>query len=414
MPLTDAWLKANHGKDHGKAFEKGDRDGMSVRVSAKGKIVFQLRYRWQGKPARLDLGTYPLTSLRDAREQSQRRKAQLEEGQDPRVAKRTERAAVAGALTNQQLFDLWYEKDCEPSKLGAGEIKRSFVIHVMPTLGNLPVDSTPAHTWLDLVEELAKERPSISERIVTNAKQMHQWGKRRQLTSALPLENISARKHLRIQRNEGGRVLSEEEIRLIWHTLEQSRLAGRSKVYIKLCLLFGCRNGELRTAPVSEIAFRSDDQEYGRWEIPASRHKTGKKTGRPIVRPIIPEFEPLIRDAMLMSRRKDRLFSNEGNTGELGSRAVLSFAPRLTDSVKKRYGVEMPPWSLHDLRRTARTHFSQLAQPHIAEIMLGHTLPGVWRVYDKHDYLDEQAEAYRAWHQRLMDIVATPPNVRRR
>ncbi|EPJ49180.1 MAG: integrase family protein [Osedax symbiont Rs2] len=41
---------------------------MSVKIIPKGKITFQIRYRLDGKAKRGDLGTYPLLSLKDARE----------------------------------------------------------------------------------------------------------------------------------------------------------------------------------------------------------------------------------------------------------------------------------------------------------------------------------------------------------
>lgn len=66
---------------------------------------------------------------------------------------------------------------------------------------------------------------------------------------------------------------------------------------------------------------------------------------------------------------------------------------------------EMEHWSVHDLRRTARTNFSTLTEPHIAEIMLGHRMPGAWHVYDHHDYLPEQAKAYTAWAKRLAGLA---------
>ena len=37
--------------------------------------------------------------------------------------------------------------------------------------------------------------------------------------------------------------------------------------------------------------------------------------------------------------------------------------------------------------------------------MLGHKLPGVWQVYDKSDYLEEQRKAYWAWWERVESIV---------
>ncbi|MCV5713436.1 integrase, partial [Escherichia coli] len=55
-----------------------------------------------------------------------------------------------------------------------------------------------------------------------------------------------------------------------------------------------------------------------------------------------------------------------------------------------------------------RTNFSDLTAPHIAEIMLGHKLPGVWQVYDKSDYLEEQRKAYQVWWERVESLVTCP------
>ncbi len=65
----------------------------------------------------------------------------------------------------------------------------------------------------------------------------------------------------------------------------------------------------------------------------------------------------------------------------------------------------MKHWSIHDLRKTARTNWSELTEPHVAEIMLGHKLPGQWQVYDHYKYLDEQTKAYSAWWAKLMSVV---------
>tara|TARA_R100001143_G_scaffold31752_1_gene30817 strand:- start:15716 stop:15847 length:132 start_codon:yes stop_codon:yes gene_type:complete len=43
MTLSDSWLKANAGVTRAERDEKADRDGLSVRVSPKGKTVFQMR-----------------------------------------------------------------------------------------------------------------------------------------------------------------------------------------------------------------------------------------------------------------------------------------------------------------------------------------------------------------------------------
>ncbi|VEE61141.1 Uncharacterised protein [Shewanella putrefaciens] len=39
--------------------------------------------------------------------------------------------------------------------------------------------------------------------------------------------------------------------------------------------------------------------------------------------------------------------------------------------------------------------------PHVTEKMLGHLLGGVMAVYNKHDWLEEQAEAYEQWTSKI-------------
>lgn len=130
MAISDTWLKANSGKPCAIREEKSDRDGLSVRITPKGKITFQLRFRYDARPCRLDLGTYPLMSLKDARAESQRLRAQLEQGHDPRVVRQLEKQTILQADSIESLFRQWYVAYCKGNKKGHHEILRSFEIHV--------------------------------------------------------------------------------------------------------------------------------------------------------------------------------------------------------------------------------------------------------------------------------------------
>ena len=59
----------------------------------------------------------------------------------------------------------------------------------------------------------------------------------------------------------------------------------------------------------------------------------------------------------------------------------------------------LPHWTIHDLRRTARSLMARAGvRPDIAERVLGHAIAGVEGVYDRHTYTDEKAEAlWTAW-----------------
>ena len=62
---------------------------------------------------------------------------------------------------------------------------------------------------------------------------------------------------------------------------------------------------------------------------------------------------------------------------------------------KKGAKVEpLPNWTLHDLRRTAKTLMVRAGvRPDISERVLGHVIAGVEGTYDRHSYADEKRDA---------------------
>ena len=69
----------------------------------------------------------------------------------------------------------------------------------------------------------------------------------------------------------------------------------------------------------------------------------------------------------------------------------------------------LPRWTLHDLRRTARSLISRAGvRPDIAERVMGHAITGVEGVYDRHSYRDEKADALKRLAG-LLDTILNPP-----
>jgi integrase len=65
----------------------------------------------------------------------------------------------------------------------------------------------------------------------------------------------------------------------------------------------------------------------------------------------------------------------------------------------------LPHFTVHDFRRTARTHLAALGvEPHVAERCLNHKLKGVEGVYNRHDYFEERRRALEAWGQLLLKL----------
>ncbi len=62
------------------------------------------------------------------------------------------------------------------------------------------------------------------------------------------------------------------------------------------------------------------------------------------------------------------------------------------------------PFTLHDMRRTARTQLAALGvRREVAERCLGHAIRGVEGTYDRHDYFKERRTALEQWTAVLMD-----------
>ncbi|UNU74151.1 integrase arm-type DNA-binding domain-containing protein [Moraxella nasovis] len=396
MTLTESWLKANNGKHREKVEEFADRDAMSVRISPKGKIVFQLRYRFGGKAKRLDIGTYPLMTLKKARERATEYRALLDENKDPKF-ELTKNQAVK---TFKEIFELWYDNYCIKNKQSASQIKRSIERHVYPKFGSMPADKITLQHWLDLIEPIAESTPAMASRILLNVKQTLKWAVKRQYIPHNPLSDIFAHADLGIRKNKKERVLSDDELVLIFVALRKSRITFKNRCLVELCLMFGCRKGELLRASKNDFDF---DKKV--WTVPVENNKVGKKTGRKIIRPILPEQEKLLLQLIKLSEI-DCLFPREDNTGSVGGNSNLTLPINLRQFIKRYQGVEIPNWSMHDLRRTARTNFSKFTTRDVAEIMLGHTLAGEQATYDYYDYLDEQRLAYRKWIDKINELKA--------
>ena len=138
MALTETWLKANNGKTRERVEEFADRDAVSVRASAKGRLTFQLRFRIEGKAARIDLGTYPAMGLKQARELAEQYRAMVADGRDPRIERELERRTVREAITLKDLFSQYYDRALVSKKRSHAQVKRSFELHVFEALGGLP------------------------------------------------------------------------------------------------------------------------------------------------------------------------------------------------------------------------------------------------------------------------------------
>ena len=161
----------------------------------------------------------------------------------------------------------------------------------------------------------------------------------------------------------------------------------QNELTVKLLLLLAVRKGELIAARWDEFELEVDPPV---WHLPDNHTKTGQPLDIPLATMAVgwlQKLKELARNApYVLPARK------------LQTRMV----PHVCESTlgvamgKVKHG--LPHFTVHDFRRTARTHLAALGvEPHVAERCLNHKLKGVEGVYNRHDYFEEQRRALEAW-----------------
>ncbi|HTA99822.1 MAG TPA: tyrosine-type recombinase/integrase [Bradyrhizobium sp.] len=183
------------------------------------------------------------------------------------------------------------------------------------------------------------------------------------------------------------RVLTDAEIAKFW--LATDTIGGTFSPLLKLLLLTGSRLNEVAGMTREEL---SDDGLT--WNIPGSRTKNN--------RPHVVPLAPLARD-ILKSVTADAglLFTTTGRSPVSGFSKIKS---RLDNSLS------IPPWRLHDLRRTAATGMAGIGvAPHIVEACLNHVSgakAGVAGTYNRAAYEPEKRAALKRWADHVTGTVS--------
>ena len=182
------------------------------------------------------------------------------------------------------------------------------------------------------------------------------------------------------------RVLSDDELRLVWHAGE-----GTFGDIVKLLLLTAQRVGKVGAMQWSEV-------KDGVWNMPREpREKSNPGTLK------------LPQAAIDIIEARDQVADNPFVfAGRVHGQAFNSYSQGKAE-LDAKLPADMPGWTLHDLRRTARSLMSRAGiTSHIAERVLGHTIKGVEGVYDQYGYDPEKAHALEALAA-LVERIVMPP-----
>jgi integrase len=373
--------------------------GLYVAVQTSGTRSFVVRYRFRGQNKKLTLGPAllegrgeilagatpvfdsPLT-LADARWLATQALRDVRGGTDPAAAKQAQRHSTdAEEDTVQRVADAYLKRHTHLRSLQ----QRAYDLGLInANLGPRLISSIKRSDLVRLLDKIEETNgPGAADRVAASWSALATWHASRSDDFKPPLIRGA-------KRNKAGarsRVLTDDELRRVWAAAERHpRPFGK---LVQFLLLTGARRNEAAGIRRSELV------DPATWVLPAARCKIKQD----ILLPLSKTARRIVDEARRIGDG-DLVFTTDGKRP---SRA-FSREKKLLDEASGVTG-----WTIHDLRRTARTLLSRAGvDADIAERCLGHVIRGVRGTYDRHQYEDEKRAAFEALAA-LLDRILNPP-----
>jgi integrase len=195
------------------------------------------------------------------------------------------------------------------------------------------------------------------------------------------------------------RTLSNDEIRWLWAAC--AAVGEPFGSIFRLLLLTGARLAEV--AGMSRAELLGED---ATWRLPGSRTKNHKAH-------IVPLSSAAQAIIAAVPNVHEIIFSTTGRSAPSGwSRAKRRLDQEMRKLAQQERGAAatIPPWRLHDLRRTAVTGMGELGiRPDVIELTVNHISGyrvGIAGVYNKSELLPERKAALERWCAHVAGVAS--------
>ena len=380
MPLHDSqinsWIK-NQEHFESRTDTGGKSKGLMICYRQSMKIpVWKFRYQLHGKRSTQTIGSYANFTVSEARAEAKKLSARVDLGEDVAQQKQQAKAnsirqrKIEQYTLNTLIEEYYHERFKHKRKRHAGPfgiVKK----HVPRKIGVMPlVNIKPIHVR-QILEATKKTSPYSSITVLGYLKESFKYAIKAQLIDHCPAMAFGGEDTARPKART--RCISDAELTKLFEIMHDDCRTSRA---VMLWLLTCTRKMELLGAHESEF-----DLINSVWTLPANRTKSKKSIEIPLTNDALK-----IVTRQLAESHNGYLFpAYNGHLKEkgLGEQLLELFAKAGAEDCRT-----------HDLRRTAYTLLAKFGiEWHTRERCLNHTLGGVEKHYNGHDYFLERKRA---------------------
>jgi integrase len=378
-PAFVANAKCEPGKDRSFYWDES-LPQFGLQVTDTGARSFVCQYRQGRQSRRMKISA--ALRLSEARKEAHAILGKVAKGGDPLAERRQKEAAATNTL--QSVCESYFAREGKKLRT-VGERQTQLKRLVYPRLGSRQIDDVKRSDLVRLLDKVEDENgPVMADRTLAYLRRVFSWHAARSDEFRSPVTRGMAR--TKPKERARSRVLSDDELRAVWKATGDMQKAFGPLV--RFILLTATRLREAAHTQRSEL-------DGGLWVIPASRYKGNHDHVVPMSK-----AAKAVIDALPVVDGSKWIFSHDGK------RPVGGFS-KFKARLEKASGTS--GWTLHDLRRTARSLMSRAGVPtDHAERALGHVINGVRGTYDRHEYLAEKKAAFEAVAEQIRRIISPP------
>lgn len=386
-----------------------DAHGLYLQILPTGGKTWYWKYRVAGREKRMSLGSYPLFSLKQARDLRDDARRKLASGIDPGAEKQQRKRRAAIGETFEEIARSWHAMKMKALTPRYGEqVLDRLEANIFPQFGSMLIGDVKPPDVLAALRKIEKRGSlTMAREVRGHVSDVFRWAISSGLAEHDPASLIG-KALTPATSNHRPAALKIDQARQVLADIEAVKLAHWStRLASRLLALTAVRPGMIRLAERSE--FEGLDGDEPLWRVPAAKMKLrleSKADARfDFVVPLSRQSADLVAVAITAGGASPWLFPAEN--GKPMSDSTLSKLYRDAGLT----GLHVP----HGWRASFSTIMNERAAAEdrpgdriVIDLMLAHVQSGVEMAYNRAAYMGRRREIAQEWADLLLQGAPAP------